>query len=437
MQGVTTRGVLGSTDTLNYGSACCPSHKGEDFVGHSISADKQFASFAVFDGHGGSDAATVCAEIMCSSATKIYDEKGLFGEEDIKEIFGVAAEKTSKVKDNSGTTATLAFVKFDASGEEASEAEITLAWVGDSRGIICHEGRVAVATEDHKLTNPAERARIMKAIDNKIMILTPEPSRKPGAVPLPPMTVNLDESGHKLDEERQAEARGEEEDVTVKDGRQYFAKSESTPKQTTKMHVYEGKSRSGRDISELTDLEDITVKGGNQYKPGAVINPQESAKSAAQKSETNAPENSVEGKRGRRKSFIAQRISRDGRQRGPWCLFSGENGTSLAVTRSLGDADAARCCISVPEIISFKVKRGEDSRIILCSDGVWDTLSSTQVLKRCARRQPAAASKRTCGIVKERRYNNGLGRDDITVFIIDIFPLPSAPGCAPGACSVM
>ena len=48
----------------------------------------------------------------------------------------------------------------------------------------------------------------------------------------------------------------------------------STPKQTTKMHVYEGKSRSGRDISELTDLEDITVKGGNQYK-GAVINPQE------------------------------------------------------------------------------------------------------------------------------------------------------------------
>jgi hypothetical protein len=179
------------------------------------------------------------------------------------------AEKTSKVKDNSGTTATLAFVKFDSSGEEASEAEITLAWVGDSRGIICHEGRVAVATEDHKLTNPAERARIMKAIDNKIMILTPEPSRKPGAVPLPPMTVNLDESGHKLDEERQAEARGEEvrkaetvahkpfrghrlggmvflsfvtnlpalppplppsrslqEDVTVKDGRQYFAKSE-------------------------------------------------------------------------------------------------------------------------------------------------------------------------------------------------------------------
>jgi hypothetical protein len=41
------------------------------------------------------------------------------------------------------------------------------------------------------------------------------------------------------------------------------------------MHVYEGKSRSGKDLSELTDLEDITVKGGNQYKPAAVINPQE------------------------------------------------------------------------------------------------------------------------------------------------------------------
>jgi serine/threonine protein phosphatase PrpC len=163
----------------------------------------------------------------------------------------------------------------------------------------------------------------------------------------------------------------------------------------------------------------------------------QSAKNATQKGATDAPGTPLEIRRERRRSFIAQRISQDGRQRGPWCLFSGENGTSLAVTRSLGDADAARCCITVPEIISYKVKRGEDSRIILCSDGVWDTLSSTQVLKRCARRQPAAASKRICSIVKERRYNNGLGRDDITVFIIDVFPLPPAPGCAPGACSVM
>ena len=135
-------------------------------------------------------------------------------------------------------------------------------------------------------------------------------------------------------------------------------------------------------------------------------------------------------------SFIAQRISKDGKQRGPWCLFSGENGTSLAVTRSLGDADAARCCISIPEIVTYRVKRGEDSRVIICSDGVWDTLSSFQVFKRALRRTPAAASKRISNIVKERRYNNGLGRDDITVFIIDIFPIPRPPGCSP-TCAIM
>jgi len=206
--------------------------------------------------------------------------------------------------------------------------------------------------------------------------------------------------------------------------------------------VYEGKSRSGKELGELDDLEDITVKGGNQYNPSE-NNPQEPVKnSPPPKNLGKNPANSknyghnTDINAARRGSFIAQRVSQDGKQRGPLFLVSGENGTSLAVTRSLGDFDAARSCIATPEFVTYNVNRGENSRIILCSDGVWDTLSSTQVSKRASQHNVTAASKRMALVAKERRFHNCLGRDDITVFVVDVFPSPPAVGCSPG-CSVM
>ena len=77
--------------------------------------------------------------------------------------------------------------------------------MGDSRAIISQDRKLVLETVDHKLANPAERTRIMKEISNRVMILTPTLSKKPGAVPLSPININLDESGHKLNEERQAE----------------------------------------------------------------------------------------------------------------------------------------------------------------------------------------------------------------------------------------
>lgn len=58
-------------------------------------------------------------------------------------------------------------------------------------------------------------------------------------------------------------------------------------------------------------------------------------------------------------------------------LYSGhETGSSLALTRSLGDATAARGVIAEPYIRDVLVAEDEHARVVVCSDGVWDVASS-------------------------------------------------------------
>ncbi|GMH86216.1 hypothetical protein TrVE_jg12356 [Triparma verrucosa] len=422
--GVTETPTKGRTSLTSYACSNCPSHKDEDFHAHAKSDDGNFECYVVLDGHGGSHAAVIVQEFMMKRAVEMYSKDKTFIQSDIFELFKEAADRANEAKDNSGTTCTCIFLQRDL---ESSNVDLHLAWVGDSRGIICQKNKLVVESVDHNLKNPEEKARVLAATNNSVMVLTPQqgPNDAPPSTP-PPLELGAaapvtPPGTNKRKEKVEGGNRQESEDVTTKGGGVY--------KQLMKAKAE----------SDNSDLEDVTVKGGKNYRrPSATLesNPQDPPPQTPQlgKEPSNQKPHPMDARRG---SFIAQRITDSGEQRGPWCLFSGENGTSLAVTRSLGDADAARSCIKSPEIKKLTIKAGEFTRVCMCSDGVWDVLSSIQVAKRISTGSDEATTARKIALItKERRYNTGAGKDDITVFIVDLFAPPALVGCSAG-CSIM
>mmetsp|Transcript_1487 Transcript_1487/g.3290 ORF Transcript_1487/g.3290 Transcript_1487/m.3290 type:complete len:437 (-) Transcript_1487:170-1480(-) len=432
--GVTEVLSSGQNAIAAFACANCPSHKGEDFHAHKGSDDGGFECYIILDGHGGSQAGVTCQEFMAKRAVELYEEGGKkFEDADVYRLFEETSARAKAVKDFSGTTATCVFLRL----EENGDVNLLLAWVGDSRGIICKDKKLVVETIDHKLTNPSEKERVLKATNNNVMVLTPLSDTS--LDPATPPKLDLGEAANPgtnkskgaTGKPRAAEGTGarDSEDITVKGGGLFH-----------KLKVDKGslpKPRPGRTDSDDSDLEDVTVKGGNAYRKRSVDmrNPQESPTPDSPelgRALSNQKPTPFDARRG---SFIAQRITTDGTQKGAWCLFSGTNGTSLAVTRSLGDADAARSCIAVPEIKRMKIQNGESTRFVLCSDGVWDVLTSMQVTKRVANiTNQSSAARRIALISKERRYNVGAGKDDITVLVGDVFAPPPNVGCT--ACTI-
>ena len=302
---------------------------------------------------------------MAKRAMEIYEAGGKkFDEADIATLFEETAAKASEAKDMSGTTATCIFLRREEVSKRRStkhntefsnlalqngEIDLYIAWVGDSRGIICKSDKLIAETIDHKLTNPSEKERVLKATNNKVMVLTPPtPSPSDAKTPLTPPKLYLGEAANPGTNKSKGKVRGikdaESEDITVKGGGIYH-----------KLKVEKStlaKPREGRTDSDDSEMEDVTVKGGNAYRKRSepnMRNPQDPIPFSPElgRAPSNQKPNPNDARRG---SFIAQRITANGSQKGAWCLFSGVNGTSLAVTRSLGDADAAKSCIAVPEV---------------------------------------------------------------------------------------
>ena len=129
------------------------------------------AWFAVFDGHAGSRVSAHCSAHLldCILATDEFRgalrvEKKLTQDELFEQVkAGILAgfleldEKLRKIpevangEDKSGTTAICALI---------TEQYLILSNCGDSRGILSRGGRPAMATRDHKPSNPEERERI-------------------------------------------------------------------------------------------------------------------------------------------------------------------------------------------------------------------------------------------------------------------------------------
>ncbi|KAK3737911.1 hypothetical protein RRG08_028536 [Elysia crispata] len=135
---------------------------------------KDWSFFAVFDGHAGARVSAVCAEELLEQITQNEDFRGKPDITDGTEIQPSVEDVFAGIKkgflsldekmralpevvsgeDKSGSTAVCSIV---------SPKHIFFANCGDSRAVLCRNGKCAFATTDHKPVNPIEKDRIQKA----------------------------------------------------------------------------------------------------------------------------------------------------------------------------------------------------------------------------------------------------------------------------------
>jgi len=130
---------------------------------------KEWAFFAVFDGHAGERVSSHCAENLLETIINTEQFSKCAGEEDvsmdeikkgIRDGFLLLDDKMRKIpemasgEDKSGSTAVCVLI---------SPSHMYIANCGDSRGVICRDAGVVFSTQDHKPINPAEKERIQNA----------------------------------------------------------------------------------------------------------------------------------------------------------------------------------------------------------------------------------------------------------------------------------
>lgn len=79
-----------------------------------------------------------------------------------------------------------------------------------------------------------------------------------------------------------------------------------------------------------------------------------------------------------RRSFVARLYDPATGEQSNLRLFGGSVGASTAMTRSIGDRGAARCCTAEPEVATVMVGPGLRARLLVASDGLWDVLTVEQ-----------------------------------------------------------
>ncbi len=99
----------------------------------------------------------------------------------------------------------------------------------------------------------------------------------------------------------------------------------------------------------------------------------------------------------------------------------------LAVSRSIGDWVGPDMVLPHPELLTFDVPYGQFSRVVLASDGLWDTISPTDAaayVRDAASPEEAAEGLRAHAEVwaNEATISRRARRDDVTVVVVDINP---------------
>ena len=87
----------------------------------------------------------------------------------------------------------------------------------------------------------------------------------------------------------------------------------------------------------------------------------------------------------------------------------------LAMSRSLGDADAGSAVLAEPEIRQYIIPR-EGGRLIIATDGLWDAMSPKQAGNLVRKMDCTKAAN---SLVKESLRIKGRHNDDVTVVILD------------------
>lgn len=129
-----------------------------------------------------------------------------------------------------------------------------------------------------------------------------------------------------------------------------------------------------------------------------------------------------------------EKLNYNGQLVGPYRVWADEEGPGIAMTRTLGDFSAKRIgLVSNPEIFHIDLKTG-DKFIIIASDGLWNVMSSSEVVNYLLKYPPvdstanelvAKARERWVRNNKKKLWSNvisdyptaRMGIDDITVVI--------------------
>lgn len=106
----------------------------------------QKAFFAVYDGHGGNEAADFSAQNL-----HVYFSDALKNNDSIEESLKIAFQKTDDNIQKAGAVAAVAYINND---------DLYIAWAGDTRAVVIRDNNVIFATEDHKPNAPEELKRI-------------------------------------------------------------------------------------------------------------------------------------------------------------------------------------------------------------------------------------------------------------------------------------
>jgi len=123
-------------------------------------------------------------------------------------------------------------------------------------------------------------------------------------------------------------------------------------------------------------------------------------------------------------SFIARRMSSDGRMVGPEALFGRQN-VSIMMTRSMGDKVGPRSCVAFPEIAAVTVPVRHHARFVLASDGFWDVVSIDTVRLMALTKSFKSNKALAVALAQKaarRRGRANMRMDDITVLVVDINP---------------
>lgn len=362
-----------------------PTVKDEDrYVAHACAIDGiADAAFAVYDGHGGATASTVCANVMLEqvkqslAGLKSQEEKTAeptdekvqetsvedsvernpgpwdpFLNQALKQTF-VEMDNRIKSRVTDGTTATLVLLKLDEEGW----VHIKCTWAGDSRSLLLREGKqVDPLSIDHNPTNEQEanRMRAFKREELLQMQGLAKEGRSPKKDPTKQRTVNQN-TFRIVPDQLDRVAFRQSPDVTPE----------------TSTH--------GEDQYTIFDIAQIAQR-----------------------------------------SFIGKFVDPNTGMSGCKRIFSTSMASSLAVSRTIGDKGAARCVTAEPEIIDQKLAPGEKGRIMIASDGIWDIMSNRKALDCWYPRDPLVACKSITDEAFEGRRYTGYHPDDITLVLVDI-----------------
>ena len=382
---------------LSFGSAQLHK-KGEDTL-YVDASDPDSSLFAVFDGHGGPQAAVLCRDKLCPS---ILASVRPVSTESVEEAFWSADSALSEQGQFAGTTATVLCVDRTAGGGFSC----LLSWVGDSTAIVvdmlapCATKSVvrSATTTDHNASNASEtrRLRVEALVRESLELLTNDPLAPPSVA--------------------QVEAAWA------------AALPDESPLSTDAACVLT------RELARGARLE--TLEADRIAAHGAAAGP--TAKKHVRR-------------RSRQPSHLSPRPHRPAGSKPALTTYHrfddqlpAQRGASLMMTRSIGDWDAARALTPHPQSLRFAVcaagaADGEGGgaaappqrwAVVLASDGLWDQVPherAAAVVRAAVDPQGAADA-----LVKLATVGRATPKDDTSVIVVDLNPAelpPQTPRC--------